>query len=119
MSFRDAFPILHTPDLEHAAAFYTERLGFEERYRVPTEGPAAFVLLGLATFELGFAQSSEVAPAGRVAFWLYTDGVDERVAALREAGVEVVREPEDMDWGERMAIVLDPDGNQVCIGQRL
>jgi len=30
-----------------------------------------------------------------------------------------MREPEDMQWGERMAAVLDPDGNEVFIGQRL
>jgi uncharacterized glyoxalase superfamily protein PhnB len=28
----------------------------------------------------------------------------------------VKQEPRDMPWGERMAIVLDPDGNQVCLG---
>jgi lactoylglutathione lyase len=114
MAFRDAFPIFHTPDMERAAAFYSDRLGFEERYR--TEG---FVALALGPFSLGFAESADATPAGRVALWLYTDDVDAEIEALREAGVEVVREPEDQEWGERMAIVLDPDGNQVCLGQRL
>ena len=26
------------------------------------------------------------------------------------------QEPQDMPWGERLAILLDPDGNQVCLG---
>jgi hypothetical protein len=30
-----------------------------------------------------------------------------------------VKEPEDMEWRERMASVLDPDGNKVFIGERL
>jgi uncharacterized glyoxalase superfamily protein PhnB len=41
------------------------------------------------------------------------------IDAWREAGVEVVREPEDQEWGERMASVLDPEGNDVYLGQRL
>jgi lactoylglutathione lyase len=112
--FHDAFPILHTPDLERAVAFYVERFGFEERYRI--EGFAALVL---GPFSLGFAESSSVDPPGRVALWLYADDVDAEVEALRVAGVEVTQEPADQEWGERMAIVLDPDGNQVCLGQRL
>ena len=54
---------------------------------------------------------------GRVALWLYCDDVDAEVAALREHKVEVTREPEDMEWGERMAIVLDPDGNEILLGR--
>lgn len=114
MPFRDAFPILHTPDLSRAVAFYVERLGFEERYRYGN-----FALLALETFELGLTEVEEVEPPGRVALWLYADNVDTEIEALKRAGVEVVREPEDMEWGERMASVLDPDGNEVFIGQRL
>jgi lactoylglutathione lyase len=36
---------------------------------------------------------------------------------LRSAGVEVVREPEDMEWGERMASVRDPDGNVIFVAR--
>jgi lactoylglutathione lyase len=54
-----------------------------------------------------------------VALWFYCDDVDAEVAALRDAGVEVTREPADMDWGERMAMVLDLDGNEICLGQKL
>ena len=38
---------------------------------------------------------------------------------VRADGVEVVREPEDQEWGERMGSVLDPDGNEIYLGQRL
>lgn len=114
MSFHDAFPIFHTPELERAVAFYSERLGFEERYRIP-----GFVVVVLGPFSLGLTESTDVAPAGRVALWLYTDDVDAEIEALREAGVEVVKEPQDMEWGERMASVFDPDGNEIYLGQRL
>jgi uncharacterized glyoxalase superfamily protein PhnB len=114
MAFRDAFPIFETPDLERAVAFYRDRFGFEERYRIP-----GFVALVLGPFSLGFAESTGIDPPGRVALWLYTDDVDAEIAALRAAGVNVAREPADQEWGERMGSVLDPDGNEIYLGQRL
>ena len=119
MPLRDAFPILQTPGLGRARSFYVERLGFEERYRFPADGRVTFVVVGLGPFDLGLSEANEAGPPGRVALWLYTDDVDREIDALREAGVHVAREPEDMEWGERMASVLDPDGNEVFIGQRL
>jgi lactoylglutathione lyase len=118
-SLRDAFTILQTPDLARAVAFYVERLGFEERYRFPESGAAAFTVVGLGPFSLGLAEATDAAPAGRVALWLYADEVDVEIEALRAAGAAVAKEPADMEWGERMASVLDPDGNEVFIGQRL
>jgi lactoylglutathione lyase len=119
VSLRDAFVILQTPDLPRAVAFYTERLRFEERYRFPEHGAAGFIVVGLAEFSLGLAEEADVAPAGRVALWLYADDVDAEIERLRTAGVPVAKEPADTEWGERMASVLDPDGNEVFIGQRL
>ena len=114
MPFRDAFAILQTPDLERAVAFYVERLGFEERYRYP-----GFAVVGLDTFDLGFTEVAAASAAGRVAVWLYADDVDAEIERLREAQVEVAREAEDQEWGERMASIRDPNGNEVFIGQRV
>ena len=36
--------------------------------------------------------------------------VDAAVAAIREAGFAIVREPWDAFWGQRYAVVADPDG---------
>ena len=119
MPFRDAFTILHTPDASAAAAFYGEHFGFEERYRFPEQGSPEFITVTLGSFSLGLTAVQEVEPAGRVAFWLYCDDVDAEIAALRAAGVEVTREPEDREWGERMAAVVDPDGNEIFLGQKM
>jgi lactoylglutathione lyase len=118
MPFQGAFPILQTADLPRAAAFYTERFGFQESYRFPDSGRPEFVVVGLEAFSLGLGEVSEIAPGGRVALWLYCDDVDAELEALRQAGVEVVKDAEDQPWGERMASVLDPDGNEVFIAQR-
>jgi lactoylglutathione lyase len=37
------------------------------------------------------------------------------VAAARSAGALVLREAEDKPWGERVAVVADPDGNPVAL----
>lgn len=118
MALHGAFPILHTADLARAVAFYTERLGFEERYRFEQRDEGSFVSLSLDEFSLGLTEVRELEPAGRVALWLYSDDVDAEIAGLRAAGVDVVREPEDMKWGERMASVRDLEGNEIFIGQR-
>ena len=74
--------------------------------------------MGLGPFALGLAQVDELEPSGRASLWLYCDELDAEVNALREAGVELVRGPQDMEWGERMATICDPDGNEIHLGQR-
>ncbi|WP_172799441.1 VOC family protein [Mycobacterium sp. IS-3022] len=39
--------------------------------------------------------------------------LDAMVEALAADGVTIVKPPTDMPWGQRFAIVLDPDGNRV------
>jgi lactoylglutathione lyase len=51
----------------------------------------------------------------RVEMFVYVDDVDTLVTSLRAEGVPVLREPEDMPWGERIATVTDPDGNPVAL----
>jgi catechol 2,3-dioxygenase-like lactoylglutathione lyase family enzyme len=112
MSFRDGFTIFHTADLERAAAFYVEQLGFEEVYRFED----AYVALA-GPLKLGLAAVEKLEPAGRASIWLYCDDVDVEVERLRASGAVTRHEPEDMEWGERMAMVLDPDGNTICIAK--
>jgi lactoylglutathione lyase len=111
LGFRDGFPIFHTGDLERAVRFYVEVIGCEEVFRFED----AYVgLAGPLTLELVPVQ--ELEPAGRVTLWLYCDDADTEIERLRAAGVEVVREPADMEWGERMASIRDPDGNEIFLG---
>lgn len=58
-------------------------------------------------------------PSARFGLWVYADDCDAAVERLRTAGVEIVEEPADQPWGERVARVLDPDGNLVIVGQRV
>ena len=49
--------------------------------------------------------------------YVYVDDLDVMLARLREAQVTVLREAEDMPWGERIATVADPEGNPVALCQ--
>ncbi|MGP4019500.1 VOC family protein [Saccharopolyspora sp. 5N708] len=114
--FREAFPILSTPDLGRAVRFYRDALGFQPEYQFPAEGEPEFVTLRLEALTLGLGKDTAARPGGHFALWLYTDDVDEAVADLRAAGVPVLQEPRDMPWGERVATVADPDDNPIHIG---
>ena len=47
--------------------------------------------------------------------YVYVSELEGVVEELRGSGVDVLRDPEDMPWGERVATVADPDGNPVAL----
>jgi lactoylglutathione lyase len=118
------FPILATPDLDRALRFYRDLLGGTVGYEFPgPDGAPVYVGLDLGSSHLGIGFEADTtvadAPLPRpVSLWVYTDDCDATVERLRAADVTVTEEPTDQPWGERVARVLDPDGNEVIIGQR-
>ena len=118
----ELFPILSTPDLERALGFYRDLLGGSVSYSFPGEdGAPAYVGVDLGSSHLGIGFEAGVVDAARprpVSLWVYADDCDAVVARVRSAGGIVTEEPADQPWGERVARVLDPDGNEVIIGQR-
>jgi len=58
-------PVIMTADLNRLLAFYTELLGATQTSRVPDEGPAFYVGLGVGNSELGLVADAEGA-AGAV-----------------------------------------------------
>ncbi len=120
------FPIVATPDLDRSLAFYRDLLGGTVTYEFPggDELPV-YVALSLGappdatSIGIGLERGVEDAPRPRaVSLWAYTDDCDAAVDRLRAAGTRIVEEPADQPWGERVARVLDPDGNEVIIGAR-
>jgi lactoylglutathione lyase len=120
-TFTAAFPILSTRDVGRLLGFYQGLLDGEIGYRFPAGGDPIFVTVRIGEDDLGIA-AAEDEPEGtggqRFAMWVYADDCDAAIERLRAAGVVVVDEPADQPWGERMARVLDPDGNEVMIGAR-
>lgn len=127
MAYTSAFPILHTDDLQRLVAFYQGVMRLPVTYRYPNKGEAEFVVvavgeaaIGLGTYA-GFERLTGPQPRGGRPFemCLYTDDLDEDLDRLRDAGADVVQEPETQPWGERMAYAADPDGNLIMLAQRL
>ncbi|HEX5782288.1 MAG TPA: VOC family protein [Solirubrobacteraceae bacterium] len=114
------FPILATRDLGGLLGFYRDLLGFSVTYEFPgPDGEPGYVGLELGRSHLGIGHDPELTdgPSARISLWLYVESCDATVDRLRAAGVTIVEEPADQPWGERVARVLDPDGNLVIIGQ--
>jgi lactoylglutathione lyase len=116
------FPVVYAESAERAAAFY-ERLGFARHFQLPPEGEPGYVGLRRGEAELAVVDrawprdtlGTEVGAAPRFELFTYVDDVDATVDELRRDGVAVLRDPEDMPWGERVGYVADPDGNPVAL----
>jgi lactoylglutathione lyase len=121
------FPMLSCADLDRSLAFYGDLLGGVETYRFPDDGDAALVALRIGeSSEIGLGaltdqplhgRAQRPASGHRIELCVYVDDVDEAVARAGASGVEVVAEPVDMPWGERVAWIVDPDGNLVMLTQ--
>jgi lactoylglutathione lyase len=118
--FDEVFPILSTPDLPRALGFYRDLLGGTVTYRFPPEGEPGYVALDLGSSHLGIGAQDQPGELvnNRITLWVYAKDCDAAVDLLRAGGVRLVQEPVDQPWGERMATVLDPDGNPVIVASR-
>jgi lactoylglutathione lyase len=117
-SFRGSFPILEVSDVSRSLRFYADLLGFRKTFSFDgDDGQPVFASLELEDgTSLGIAGATDRVESATTAIWMYTDDVDAAVAELREAGAEVIAEPEDKPWGERVASIADPDGYTIHIG---
>ena len=114
-----AFPIISTPSLERALAFWRDALGGVVNYRFPGDGAAQFVALDLGRSQLGLGLVEGTSPSaagGPISIWCYVADCDAVTDRVRAAGFSVVEEPADQPWGERIARVLDADANMVILG---
>jgi lactoylglutathione lyase len=100
------------------------RLGFEEFFRLPgQDGSAGYIGLRRGTAELAVTTEAsprelwgvEAGPGPRHELFIYVERLDDIVTELRDAGVVILREPQVMFWGERLAVVRDPEGNLVSL----
>jgi lactoylglutathione lyase len=118
--FEEMFPILSTPDMARSLGFYRDLLGGTVTYQFPPEGEPGYVGVDIGRSHLGIGLQNEPGEQvnDRVTLWFYASDCDAAIATLRDGGVRVIEEPADQPWGERMATVLDPDGNKVIVASR-
>jgi lactoylglutathione lyase len=118
--FDELFPILSTPDLERSLGFYRDLLDGSVTYQFPADGEPDYVAMQIGRSHLGIGRQDQsgVLANDRITLWVYTHDCDTALGRLRGGGVQVLQEPIDQPWGERMATVVDPDGNRVIIASR-
>src|SRR5690242_13074020 len=122
-----AFPVVYASDVERAARFW-EMLGFRRHFQLPAEGEPGYVGLRsdasaaeLAVTSIAWSVERHGLAMGdgpRFEMYVYVADLDGMVRQLADADVPILREPEDMPWGERIATVADPEGNPVALCQQ-
>ncbi len=116
-----SMPVSQVADVTRSVAFYCDKLGFFS-HGPWGEGPEfCIVQRGKVTFALDRTRK-EGSPVPLNQYWavyVYVDDADELCAEFRDKGVEIVRGPEDMEYGLRDFDVRDPDGHLIAFGHDL
>lgn len=92
--------------------FLERTFGFARGVALPdTDGQLRYAEVRHGTAVLMLIRKGDPATAtgGAAALYTYVQDVDASLARAREAGVGV-SEAEDQPWGDRVAVVTDPDG---------
>ncbi|PJI91111.1 VOC family protein [Luteimicrobium subarcticum] len=112
-------PVVLSPDPAVLLDFYTQLVGAVPTFRRPARGRAFYLGLRLGDTDLGLVHRPDldVGTAPRVVLSIEVDDVDGTVARVEALGGTVSRGGQDMPWGQRVAHVLDPDGNPVNLTQ--
>ncbi|HLS24798.1 MAG TPA: VOC family protein [Beutenbergiaceae bacterium] len=123
----------HT-DPETALGFYRDILGFQVRSDVgyqdmrwitvaPPNHPNPSIVLHPPAVDPGITAEEKrviqelIVKGVYAAITLGSDDLDGTFARLEAAGVEIVQEPTDQDYGVRDCAVRDPAGNMIRINQ--
>ena len=116
--FPQAVPEIPVSNVEKAAEYYVNALGFHFDWSSDEVGIGGIsqghcrLFLTNAAFRQGYGN------AGPIVVWLNLDSkqeVDELYHRWREAGAKILAEPEDKPWHLREFRVSDLDGNQLRV----
>jgi len=115
-----AAPVLEVTDVRRSADFYETVLGFE--CAGLWGDPPCFAIVGRGTVTIFLDQRRAAGTVPVNQYWaayVYVDDVSRLHGELAEKGAEIVRGPEDMEYGCRDFDVRDPDGHLIAFGQDL
>jgi len=111
-----AAPVLHVSSMEQSVAFYTEKLGFTERFRY---GGEYTVLEYAGEVQMHLSTTNNRTPAGNGQVYIICDTVDEYYAEITDRGVVTLAAPADWPYGMRDFELADPDGNLLAFGAEI
>ena len=105
-----ARPVLFVADIDRSVDFYVKQLGFTECWRYAEQGKAYVAQVDRQGCELILSsQWPDKAGKGLMFISLDVSVLDALRAELEERGVAV----QDGQWGYRLMVVADSDGNQL------
>jgi predicted enzyme related to lactoylglutathione lyase len=106
--------IIHPSNPERSLIFYRDAIGLAIcREFGPKAAPGVVFFLGGGFLEL--SQRSTALPSDALAIWIQVRDVGAEHRRLLEAGVTVLREPQQEAWGLIEMWIADPDGMRVVL----
>ena len=105
-----ARPVLFVTDIERSVEFYVRQLGFTQSWRYEDEGKARVAQVDRQGCEL-ILSSQWPGKVGKGLMFISLDvGVlDSLRTELEGRGLDV----KDGQWGYRLMVIVDPDGNEL------
>lgn len=111
-------PAILVRDMDEALQFYEVLLGQKVEFRA--EGYTSFsdgFSLWQADAACSFIFGDDIPPgfeeAGGMEMYFETDNIEDTLAAVEQAGTEIIHKIKEQPWGQRCARVFDPDGRVV------
>lgn len=116
-----AYPQLHVVDVERAAAFYVEMLGFKLLYLYGTPPFYGLVERDGAGFNFRHVDGPTIDAALRdreslISASIPVYGIEALHDEMTGRGVPMAQALTVQPWGGKDFIVRDPDGNLICFG---
>ena len=123
LRLRDVSPSFTVSDLQRSMAFYRDVLGFvigdEWRSNGTLQGcemRAGSVLFMLSQDDFAKGRDRQKGVGHRL-FVSTAQDIDRLAAEIKARGGTLDQEPADMEWGQRVFMITDPDGFKLTISQ--
>jgi uncharacterized glyoxalase superfamily protein PhnB len=113
-NFQSIAPIFQVADLQRSIDFYTRVMGFELGWTAGEPLDRA----SLCRDNVEVTIETDPAPA-RAKAYIYVSGVDDIYSRAAAAGANVTVPLADRFYGMRDGRIVDPDGNELHIGEPL
>ena len=116
-------PYLLYENAAGALDFLSTAFGFQETFRSEDDDRIAHAEMTLGDGRIMVGQpaggftSSKDRGSETVLLYVYVDDVDAHCARAREAGAEIVDEPSDQEYGERVYHARDTEGHDWYFGE--
>lgn len=106
----------HVSSVEASLKYYTEVLGFSERFRF---GDYAGVEYADIQIHLSGPQSTNKKAVGQGGIYIFTDDVDGYYAEITAKGARTQAPPRNYEYGMRDFVIEDLDTNLIGVGQEI